>query len=310
MGPREGCVGADAVDGQNRCWRAGVDRATRQAVIATFHHREFDLRQLRRLKREQGAVVSCVVPTLNEAATIAGVLAALRRNVLVDELVVIDSGSMDGTRELARAAGAVVYEASEIRPDLGRATGKGENLWKSLWVTRGDIIVFIDGDLRNPHPRFITGLVGPLLTRPELAYVKAFYDRPGGGGRVTEILVRPLLRQFFPELAGMRQPLAGEYAARRAVLEELPFPAGYSVETTHLIDFLRRFGVHGLAQTDLERRVHRTRPLEDLGRMSDAILRSVLARLPGALPSAATGLEGGELERPPFRAVLPTAAES
>lgn len=269
-------------------------------VIATFHHRDFDLRALSSLKAEQGVVVSCVVPTLNEAATIGRVLGALRRNPLVDELAVVDSGSDDTTRELAQAAGAAVHLASAIRPELGPARGKGENLWKALFVTRGDIVVYIDGDLRNAHPRFVTGLIGPLLTRPELCYVKAFYERAGGGGRVTEILVRPLLRQFFPELAGLHQPLAGEYAARRQVLERLPFPPGYSVETTHLIDLLRLQGVGGLAQTDLGRRVHRTRPLAELGRMSDGILRSVLRRLPaGAVPVPATPSPGDEIERPP-----------
>lgn len=272
------------------------------AVIRTFHHRDFDLRTLRRLKAEQGAVISCVVPTLNEAATIGRVLAALRKNPLVDEWVVVDSGSTDATRELAAQAGASVFLASEIRPELGRAFGKGENLWKALFVTRGEVVVYIDGDLRNAHPRFITGLVGPLLTQPEVSYVKAFYKRAGGGGRVTEILVRPLLRQFFPELAGLHQPLAGEYAARRHVLERLPFPAGYSVETTHLIDFLRLFGAAGLAQTDLERRVHRARPLAELGRMSDGILRSVLSRLPaGVLPGVT--LPDDDIERPPVVSV-------
>lgn len=279
-----------------------MPRATGLPVIASFHHRDFDLRTLRRLKAAQGAVISCVVPTLNEAATITRVLRALRRNPLVDELVVVDSDSTDATRELAAQAGAVVHRASAIRPDLGPACGKGENLWKALFVTRGDIVVYIDGDLRNAHPRFVTGLVGPLLTRPELSYVKAFYERAGGGGRVTEILVRPLLRRFFPVLAGLHQPLAGEYAARRRVLEQLPFPTGYSVETTHLIDFLHRFGAEGLAQTDLDRRVHRTRPLADLGRMSDGILRSVLSRLPaGALPVPPA--PDAETERPPIAAL-------
>lgn len=278
-------------------------------MIATFHHRDFDLRSLRRLKTEQGAVVSCVVPTLNEAATIGRVLGALRRSPLVDELVVVDSGSDDATRELAAAGGAAVHLASAIRPDLGPARGKGENLWKALFVTRGDIVVYIDGDLRNAHPRFVTGLVGPLLTRPDLLYVKAFYERAGGGGRVTELLARPLLRAFFPELAGLHQPLAGEYAARRRVLEQLPFPVGYSVETTHLIDFLRLFGAAALAQTDLDRRVHRTRALAELGSMSDGILRSVLRRLPpGTLPVPPH--TDDEIERPPAGRVNGAAARA
>ena len=269
-------------------------------MIATFHHRDFDLPTLRRLKDAQRSVVSCVIPTLNEAATVARVIGALRRCPLVDECIVVDSGSTDGTREVAEAAGATVHLAGDIRPELGPAAGKGENLWKALFVTRGDIVVYIDGDLRNAHPRFVSGLVGPLLTQPEVGYVKAFYERAGGGGRVTEILVRPLLRQFFPELAGVRQPLAGEYAARRSVLEQLPFPAGYSVETTHLIDYFRRFGTRGLAQTDLGRRVHRTRPLAELGAMSEEILRSFLTRLPSGAAAGRPERDspGPAIERP------------
>jgi len=272
-------------------------------VIASFHCRDFDVRELCRLKSAQGVVVSCVVPTLNEAAMVARVVAAMRRNPLVDEVVVVDSGSTDETRELAAAAGALVFLASAIRPELGPGCGKGENLWKALFVTRGDIVVYIDGDVRNAHPRFVTGLVGPLLTRPELLYVKAFYERAGGGGRVTEILVRPLLRRFFPVLAALHQPLAGEYAARRHILEHLPFPMDYSVETTHLIDLLREFGAAGLAQVDLVKRIHRQRSLADLGRMSDGILRSVLARLP-ADGQMEPPMAGADSERPPAREFL------
>ncbi len=265
-------------------------------MIATFHHRDFTARDLLRLKAEQGSTVSCVIPTLNEAATVARVIAAVRKSLLVDEIVVVDSGSTDATREIAAAAGATVHVAAEIRPEVGPATGKGENLWKSLFVTRGDLVVFVDGDLRNPSPHFITGLVGPLLARPELGYVKAFYHRPGGGGRVTELLVRPLLREFFPELATLHQPLAGEYAARRSVLESLPFPTGYGVEIAHLLDLWLRSGSATLAQTDLVRRSHRRRPLADLGKMSHAILATMRPRLPGHGPSP-----HADPERPPVR---------
>lgn len=273
-------------------------------MISEFHHKEFNLRVLGRLKRAQGVTISCVVPTLNEAGTVARVVTALRRNPLVDECVVVDSGSADETCSRAAEAGASVFLASAIRPELGPAAGKGENLWKALFVTRGDIVMYADGDLKNAHPRLVTGLVGPLLTRPDLSYVKAFYERAGGGGRVTEILVRPLLQRFFPELAGLHQPLAGEYAARRSVLERLPFPPGYSVETTHLIDLAREFGVAGLAQTDLGRRVHRMRPLADLGRMSEEILQSLLARLPADALSTAIEPSSRQSERPPVCRVL------
>ncbi|MFN0126170.1 MAG: glucosyl-3-phosphoglycerate synthase [Verrucomicrobiales bacterium] len=273
-------------------------------MIAEFHHKDFNLRELGRLKRAQGVTISCVVPTLNEAATVARVVSALRRNPLVDECVVVDSGSADETCARAAEAGASVFLASAIRPELGPARGKGENLWKALFVTRGDLVMYADGDLRNAHPRLVTGLVGPLLTRPDLSYVKAHYERAGGGGRVTEILVRPMLRRFFPELAGLHQPLAGEYAARRSVLERLPFPHGYSVETTHLIDFAREFGVAELAQTDLGRRVHRMRPLADLGRMSEEILQSLLARLPADVLATAITPSSRPFERPPAGHVL------
>ncbi len=238
--------------------------------------------------------ISACVPTLNEETTIGPVVTALRASPLVDEVLVIDSGSTDATKDRAIEAGAVFQLAAEIAPEMGAATGKGENLWKSLRVARGDIVLFIDGDLRNPHPRFVAGLVGPLLTEPELHYIKAFYERPGGGGRVTEILVRPMLERFFPELAAIRQPLAGEYAARRWLLEKLPFPTGYAVETTHLIDVVRGWGAQVLGQTDLGVRRHRCRPLSDLGRMSSEILEHLWPRISGEPPPAT--------ERPPWNA--------
>lgn len=276
-------------------------------MIATFHHRDFPLRTLLRLKGEQGAVISCVVPTLNEEATIAQVIAALRKNPLTDEVVVVDSGSEDATLARAREAGAAVHLASSIRPELGPARGKGENLWKSLFVTRGGILVFIDGDLRHPHPRYVTGLAGPLLAHEGVSYVKAFYKRRGGGGRVTEILARPLLRQFFPDLAPLLQPLAGEYAARRSLLAQLPFPTGYSVEMAHLLDVAQHYGTGCLAQCGLGSRTHRTRPLEDLGVMSEGILRTVVARLRarGIMAADAPGNAEAEMERPPADSLAP-----
>ncbi|MGI8602859.1 MAG: glucosyl-3-phosphoglycerate synthase [Verrucomicrobiales bacterium] len=268
-------------------------------MIATFHHRDFqDTRALLQAKKEQGVCISCCVPTLNEGSTIGEVVAALKASPLTDEVVVIDSGSGDGTREAASAAGADIYQASEIRPELGAVQGKGENLWRSLHVLHGDIVVFIDGDIVDLQPHFVSGLTGPLLTRPELQYVKAFYERPGGGGRVTELLMRPLLRQFFPELAGIRQPLAGECAARRTLLEKLSFPVGYSIEAAHLIDVAKRCGIGAIAQTDLEQRIHRTRSLTELGAMSETILCTVLMRLhaQGRLREAVRA----EQERPPI----------
>lgn len=248
--------------------------------LPTFHHREFrGQKLLLREKQRQGLTLSVVIPTLDEAATIGKIVTTLLASPLVDELVVVDSGSTDDTRTLAAAAGAAVHLASDIRPDLPPLRGKGENLWKSLHVTRGDLVVFIDGDLTNIHPRFLYGLAGPLIRHPGISYVKAFYDRPGGGGRVTELLVRPLLEAFYPPLAAFRQPLAGEYAARRTLLETLPFPSGYEVETTHLIDIFERHGLAPFAQVDLSLRRHRNRPLSQLGPMAAGILNTVLHRL-------------------------------
>ena len=272
-----------------------------------FHHRDFsDLSALVAAKQAAGLRVSLCIPTLNEEGTIARVVAVLReelldRHPLLDELVVIDSGSADRTRALAEDAGAAVILAADILPFQGHRVGKGENLWKAVYQLRGDILCFVDGDIGNIHPRFVYGTVGPLIRHAEIGYVKGFYERPllaaegvdpRGGGRVTEILVRPLLQRFCPELAGLHQPLAGEYAARREVLEAIPFPTGYGVETAHLLDVYRAHGIEAIAQTDLDERIHRNRSLAQLGRMSGEILEAFFARLPA--PSAAAG------ERPPM----------
>ena len=256
-----------------------------------FHHRQFaDVDALVALKKSQR--VSVCIPTLNEAGTIGPIVSIVRDSLvragLVDEILVIDSGSRDATREIAAAAGATVYLASGILPDRGSHRGKGENLWKALHVSSGGIICYIDGDISNFHPGFITGLVGPLLGDPEIDYVKAFYERPlaygdeshsTGGGRVSEILIRPLISLFYPELGGILQPLSGEYAARRATLESLAFPVGYGVEMAHLIDLARDGKIHRIAQTDLVKRIHRNRDDDELGSMAFAILRVVLRRL-------------------------------
>ncbi len=257
-------------------------------------------------KEAAGLRVSLCIPTLNEEGTIARVVSVLRaelldRHRLLDELVVIDSGSTDRTRSLAAEAGAEVIQASDILPFQGQRTGKGENLWKAVHHLRGDILCFVDGDIGNIHPRFVYGTVGPLLRHPEIGYVKGFYERPllaaegvdpRGGGRVTEILVRPLFQRFCPELTGLHQPLAGEYAARREILEQLPFPTGYGVETAHLLDVHRLFGIGAIAQTDLDERIHRNRSLAQLGRMSGEILEAFFARIPEPVAVPA--------ERPPM----------
>lgn len=269
----------------------GVDSSM---TLATFHHGEFA--DIGRLMEEKGNLkVSLCIPTWNEEDTIGAVVTVLREALLgnvVDELAVVDSGSGDRTREVAAAAGADVYLASEILPEVGPARGKGENIWKATAALEGDILCFVDGDVQNMHPRFVLGTLGPLLREPRLQYVKGFYvrphavaelgQRPAGGGRVTEALVRPLLSLFFPELAGMVQPLAGEYAARRDVLEALAMPTGYGVETAHLIDVFSGWGAAAIGQTDLEERRHRHQDTSSLGRMSFAILHALLSRAQSA----------------------------
>lgn len=258
-----------------------------------FHHSQFsDFSKLVEIKRSSAQRVSVCIPTLNEADTIGEIVSMIRKTLLscglVDEILVIDSGSEDSTREIATVSGANVHLASEIFPELESQTGKGENLWKALHVSSGEIICYIDGDIANFHPGFVTGLVGPLLTDSSIDYVKAFYERPlaygdeshsTGGGRVSEILVRPLISLFYPELGGIIQPLAGEYAARRTTLEALAFPTGYGVEIAHLIDLARDGKLARIAQTDLVKRIHRNRDDDELGSMAFALLRVVLRRL-------------------------------
>lgn len=260
----------------------------------TFSSDEFaDLDRLLALKRRQGVSISLALPALNEAATLGPLLDALvgplhRDRPLLDEIVLVDSHSTDATREIARSRGVPVYIHQQVLPHYGAFAGKGEALWKSLYVTTGDIVVWIDTDIQQVDPRFVYGLIGPLLQEPRLQFTKGFYRRPisvggqlleGGGGRVTELAARPLFNLFFPELAGFIQPLAGEYAARRSVLERLPFFTGYGVETGLLIDLLHTVGLGALAQVDLQQRVHRNQELQGLSRMAFAIMQVVIQRL-------------------------------
>ncbi len=242
----------------------------------TFHHSQFnDPEELERLKVEQGLTISLIFPTLNEEKTIGKHIRVLKkalmlRHHLVDEIGIVDSGSVDRTREIAKRHGIKVFLADECLPELASHKGKGENLWKSLFLFNGDILVWVDADIRNIHPRFVYGLIGPILFNPEIGYVKAFYRRPlkvghkmiAGGGRVTELLVRPFLNLLYPDLAMLAQPLSGEYAGRRNILEELPFFTGYGVEMGLLIDIEQRFGIRCIAQVDMDIRVHRNQGIE------------------------------------------------
>jgi len=260
----------------------------------TFHHSNFwDIKWLVEEKERQGLSVSLCLPALNEEKTIGQEIVILKaelcdRYPLLDEIAVIDSGSTDKTCEIAASFGADVYIASEHLPEEGQQRGKGENLWKALYLLQGDIIIYIDADIKNIHPRFVYGLLGPLIQDREVHYVKAFYDRPiaysgvlrpTGGGRVTEILIRPLFSLFYPELAAILQPLSGEYAGRRSILEQIPFPVGYGVETAMLIDIHQRGGLGAFAQTDLDQRVHRNQETVALGRMAFGVLRTFMSRL-------------------------------
>jgi glucosyl-3-phosphoglycerate synthase len=260
----------------------------------TFHHSQFEPpARLRAAKERLGLTVSVCLPTRDEAATVGGIVRTVRRNLverarLVDEIVVMDAGSGDDTTAVAQAEGARVFFEHEVLAGEGPGSGKGEALWKSLHACEGDLICWIDADIRNFHARFVYGLLGPLLLDPRIQYVKAFYERPirernalraTGGGRVTELLARPLINLLWPELAGIVQPLSGEYAGRRETLEQVPFFSGYGVELGLLVDIAARFGVDVIAQVDLDRRVHRNQDMQALGRMSFGILQAAFLRL-------------------------------
>lgn len=290
-------VGEGAMPTASRTWNG--DRPVAVVVDEwfaenTFHSREFaDLERLLQLKEAQGKTISLGLPALNEAETVGKVIRTVKTALmdevpLLDEIVLIDSGSVDYTREIATDLGIPVYIHQEILPNHGAYQGKGEALWKSLYVLNGDIVTWIDTDIKNIHPRFVYGILGPLLRDPKISYVKGFYRRPlregdklvaGGGGRVTELTARPFINLFFPELSGLIQPLSGEYAGRRSSLEYLPFFSGYGVETGLLIDLLNEYGLGAIAQVDLLERVHHNQPLPSLSQMSFAIMQVVFSRL-------------------------------
>jgi len=260
----------------------------------TFHAKEFsDLQKLVELKAKQRLSISLGLPALNEAETVGAIIQTMKRQLLeeaplLDEIVLIDSGSTDETVQIAKDLGRPVFVHQEILPGYGSYRGKGEALWKSLFVLKGELIVLIDTDIKNIHPGFVYGILGPLLRAPEIQYVKGFYRRPikvgeksysEGGGRVTELTARPFLNLFFPELSGIVQPLAGEYGGRRQALERVPFFTGYGVETGLLIDLFNEFGLRALAQVDLEERIHRNQPLSSLSQMAFAIIQVFMQRL-------------------------------
>jgi glucosyl-3-phosphoglycerate synthase len=257
----------------------------------TTSGQDWDREELARAKTD--TTISVVLPARNEAGTVGIIVDELRRELiervpLIDELVVMDSGSVDETAVVAAEAGARVVRQSDVLAPLVDQPGKGEALWKSLYVTRGDIVVFIDADLEQFDPQFAVGLMGPLLADPTVEFVKAFYDRPlqagqtilpAGGGRVTELMARPLLNLHWPQLAGFVQPLAGEYAGRRSLLERVPFMSGYGVEIAMLVDVFELAGLPAMVQVDLGSRRHRNSSDAALGQMAAQVYLALLSRI-------------------------------
>lgn len=282
-------------------------------VLRSSHHSQFTAEALAVAK---GALtVSVCLPARDEESTVGPIVTAIRADLvdavgLVDEIVVVDDHSGDRTASVAAAAGARVVQAAEVLADFGEGHGKGEAMWKSLHEAVGDLIVWCDADVIGFSSQFVVGLLGPLLTDPHVAFVKGFYDRPGDdgdrGGRVTELVARPLLSLLFPQLGAVVQPLAGEYAGRREVLEQLSFVEGYGVDIALLIDVATQFGHDVIAQVDLGTRVHRNRPLDELSPQAASIIQTVLRRAGWPAPSALLARPGLDpvtvewAERPPL----------
>lgn len=270
-----------------------ADERAADEKLATYHADDFAPEDLLRLKRAAGLTISVVLPARNEQDTVAGVVDPLRRHLvdelpLIDELIVMDSFCDDDTPQRARAAGAEVIACADVAPELPAVRGKGEALWRSLFATTGDLIVFVDADLRGAGPHYVTGLLGPLLTDPATQLVKGRYRRPfvtaesvepEGGGRVTELVARPLLALHWPRLRLLAQPLGGEWAGRRELLEQLRFPTGYGVEIGVLLDTLARHGLSGIAEVELGRRMHKHQSLHALGVMAAEVMGTALRRL-------------------------------
>jgi len=270
---------------------SALSTTARAGELRSFHHAEFPAE---RVAAERTASVSVCVPTRQCAATIGptvDALLALRDRDVVDEVVVVDAASLDGTSAIAAAHGARVVQEVELLPQFGPVLGKGDAMWRALSVLEGEIVVFVDGDSADFGAHFVLGVLGPLAAEEELHFVKGFFRRPlrigdtvvpDGGGRVTELCARPLLRVFYPELAGFHQPLAGEVAARRALLERLPFATGYGVETGLLIDAYHDVGLAGLGQCDLDTRQNDHQSLQALSAMATAVVQALCARLESA----------------------------
>ena len=287
-------------------------------ILRTFHYAQFEARALAGAKA--GRTVSVCIPARNEETTVGQIVTDIRRDLLdgaglVDEILVVDDHSDDATAAIAASAGARVVAAAEVLPEHENGPGKGAAMWRSLYESEGDIVVWCDADLVDFETHFVLGLLGPLLTHPDIDFVKGFYDRPSSepndrGGRVTELVARPLLALLFPHLTSIVQPLGGEYAGRRELLEQLPFVEGYGVDIGLLIDIAAGFGTDVIAQVDLGTRRHRNRPLDELSPQAAAIMETALRRAGQAVPSRTTlvrpGSEPLELtvsELPPLTAI-------
>jgi glucosyl-3-phosphoglycerate synthase len=270
----------------------------RRPIFRTYRHGDFDTEALADDKARLDQVISVCLPARDEAATVGSIVEHVRAALiegcgLVDEILVMDDHSNDDTARVAADAGARVVAVDDVLPELGPGEGKGEALYKSVAAARGDLIAWCDADIREFAPHFVVGLLGPLLTRSDIAFVKGFYDRPvngspHGGGRVTELMARPVIAALFPHLASIVQPLSGEYAGRRSLLEQLSFVQGYGVDLGLLIDIADSEGTEAIAQVDLGLRRHRNRSLDELGPQALAVLQTALARADDRPGRAAT----------------------
>lgn len=305
--------------------KQALERGLEWAARRTYQGANYTPQHVVEVKGDQ--TVSVVIPVKEAAMTVGRVAATcvrLREMGAVDQVVVVDAASSDGSAEGAARAGAEVHQEADLLTQFGEVQGKGDALWRALSVATGDVIVFVDSDTEGFSERFVCGLAGPMLEHRELKMVKGAFDRPftsagvrieGGGGRVNELVARPLLNTYFPELAALRQPLAGELAARRDALLEMPFRTGYGVEIALLIDFFERFGLDAIAQSDLGERLNRHQHLHELAPMAFAVQRALLARVPGMPADALTGddfvgyFEGDpELRRVPAQERPPLAS--
>jgi glucosyl-3-phosphoglycerate synthase len=286
--------------------------AERWADVRSFHHSLFPSE---RIAAERAHSVSVCLPARECAATVGTIVEALlvlREQGVIDEVVVVDAASEDGTAERAERAGAVVWQEADLLPAHGPVLGKGDAMWRALSVLRGELVCFLDADTEQFSAHFASGLLGPLVFEPGVAFVKAHYRRPfvqgaiadeRGGGRVNHLMARPALALFYPELAGVRQPLAGEVAARRALLEAIPFATGYGVETAMLIDVWRAVGLEGMAQVDLDEHHNRHQPLTALEPMARTVLATIAGRAEREGRLEGVRLEDVPLERPPLASV-------